>query len=223
MDRRRYTGLLWVFLWALVIMATTLLFDCLYVMWPYPHGARGLELFQANIRDEWAHLVKISDERFPKVAYAIHDGLYTALFKWPGFDYMIARAHDPAPMDGGGEMMRKAVLGTDTYWGTAAAGLQLFSARLAVLALSLPLIVLTALGAAADGLVIWYLRRTGAGRESGFIFHRAKRHAGHAPVALCLIFLSLPIAVDPRVAMTIFAVIYAGAVGIVVANFKKYL
>jgi integrating conjugative element membrane protein (TIGR03747 family) len=223
MDRQRYTGLLWVFLWALVIMAATLLFDCLYVMWPYPHGARGLELFQANIRDEWAHLVQISDERLPKVAYAIYDGLYTALFKWPGFDYMIARAHDPAPMDGGGEMMRKAVLGTDTFWGTATAGLQIFSARLSILALSIPLIVLTAIGAAADGLVTWYLRRTGGGRESGFIFHRAKRHAGHSILAMCFVYLVPAVSLDPRLVLTVLTLLYAVATRVALANFKKYL
>lgn len=203
-------------------MLATLVCDCLYVMWPYPDGAVGLDAFQAGIRDEWALLVRISDEHFPKVAYAIHDGLHTALFKWPGFDYMIVRAQDPTPL-GAGEMMRRAVLATDTFWGTAAAGLQLFSARLGVLALSLPLILLATIGAVADGLVTWYLRRTGGARESGFIFHRAKRHAVHALLALCLVYLVPPVTVDPRITITTFALVYMLALRVATGNFKKYL
>lgn len=222
MDRRHHTGLLWVIKWAVIVMLATLVWDCLYVMWPYPDGAVGLDAFQAGIRDEWALLVRISDLRFPRVAYAIHDGLHTALFKWPGFDYMITRAQDPTPL-GAGEMMRRAVLATDTFWGTATAGLQLFSARLAVLVLSMPLVLMASIGVTADGLIPWYLRRTGGGRESGFVYHRAKRHAAHVWLALCFVYLVPPLAIDPRIAVTAFSLAVAVAIRIAVSNFKKYL
>jgi integrating conjugative element membrane protein (TIGR03747 family) len=160
---------------------------------------------------------------FPKLANAIHGGLYTVLFRWPGFDYMIARAHNPAPLAGGGEMMRRAVLATNTFWGTAAAGLQLFSARLAVLVRSVPLVFLVSIAAAADGLLGWFMRRTGGGRESGFIFHRAKRHAGHALLILCFAYLVPPQTADPRMAVATFTLFVALALRVAVANFKKYL
>jgi integrating conjugative element membrane protein (TIGR03747 family) len=216
--------LLWNLLfWAVIVMLTTLTIDCLYVMWPYPDGAAGLTRFQANIQAEWTTLVRLSGDRFPKMAYAIHDVLYRVLFKWPGFDYLITRAHDPAPLSGMSEMMRKAVLATNTFWGTAAAGLQLFSMRLAVLTLALPLLALASLGAAADGLVGWYLRRTGGGRESGFIYHRAKRHGGHTLLILCLAYLAPPATVDPRIAIPIATAAIAVAVRFAVSRFKKYV
>jgi integrating conjugative element membrane protein (TIGR03747 family) len=223
-DRQRYHGLLWSFLWwAAIVMLATLAVDCLYVMWPYPHGAIGLDAFQADVRTEWSRLLRLSGECFPRIAYVIHDDLYAVLFKWPGFDYMIARAGDPTPLGGGGEMMRRAVLATNTFWGTAVVGLQLFSARLAVLAISIPLFALTTIGAAGDGLVTWYLRRTGGARESGFIFHRAKRHAGHALLVLCFVYLVPPSTIDPRIIISVSVALFAIAIRVAVANFKKYL
>lgn len=204
-------------------MLATLVADCLYVMWPYPDHARGIETFQTSVKDQWASLVQLSGDRLVPLADVIYRWLHTVLFRWPGFDYMISRAYDPAPMDGGGEMMRKAVLSTRSFWGTALTGLQLFSARLAVIVLSLPLLNLAALAAAMDGLAGWYKRRTGGGRESGFIYHRAKRHAGHALLAMLLLFLVPPAPVDPRLVISLSAAFIAVAVRVTAASFKKFL
>ncbi|MFP5307353.1 MAG: DUF4400 domain-containing protein, partial [Gammaproteobacteria bacterium] len=60
-------------------------------------------------------------------------------------------------------------------------------------------------------------------RESGFIFHRAKRHGAHAMLAFCFVYLVPPQTVDPRIAVTALAVAVTLAVRVSVANFKKYL
>jgi integrating conjugative element membrane protein (TIGR03747 family) len=220
---RRYSGALWLLLWAGVVMLATLVADCLYVMWPYPDHARGIETFQTSVKDQWASLVQLSGDRLAPLAEAIYRWLHTVLFRWPGFDYMISRAHDPTPMDGGGEMMRKAVLTSRDLWGAALTGLQLFSARLGVIVLSLPLLMLAALAAGIDGMAGWYKRRTGGGRESGFVYHRAKRHAGHALLAIALIYLVPPVLIDPRLVITASAFAFATFVRIAAASFKKYV
>lgn len=220
---RRHTGLQRVFLWVCIVMLTTLMVDCLYVMWPYPHGATGLETFQSAVLSEWEFAVQLCGDRMPPAAYAIHRALHTVLFRWPGFDYMISRASDPAPMDSGGEMMRKAVVDTRQLWGTALAGLQLFSARLAVILLSAPLMLLLALAALADGALGWFKRRSGGGRESGFVYHRAKRHAGHALLLLGFAYLVPPVFVDPRGLLTVVAILMAAALRVAAASFKKYI
>ncbi|MCF6337892.1 MAG: DUF4400 domain-containing protein [Gammaproteobacteria bacterium] len=51
--------------------------------------------------------------------------------------------------------------------------LKLFALRVGILILTLPFLIL--ITAVADGFVGWYLHRTGGERESGFIYHRAKR------------------------------------------------
>jgi len=106
---------------------------------------------------------------------------------------------------------------------TALLGLQLFAMRLAVLILSLPLFVLVGTTAVADGLYGWLMRRTGGGRESGFIYHRAKRAV---PVFLLLVwavYLLPPVPMNPRWVIPPFVVLFAIAIRLRVSFFKKYI
>jgi len=106
---------------------------------------------------------------------------------------------------------------------TALLGLQLFAMRLAVLILSLPLFVLVGTTAVADGLYGWLMRRTGGGRESGFIYHRAKRAV---PVFLLLVwavYLVPPVPMNPRWVIPPFVVLFAIALRLRVSYFKKYI
>lgn len=98
-----------------------------------------------------------------------------------------------------------------------------FLARVLILILSLPLFLMAAFTGLVDGLVRRDLRRFGAGRESGFIYHRAKM--------LILPLLVLPWVIYPALPMTINPIIIllpsAAALGLVVSisagSFKKYL
>ncbi len=222
-SQRRYTGMLRALLWGIAIMLASLIADCLYVMWPYPHGALGVEPFHARVDDEWAFLVHLCGVRLVPLCQAIHHRLHTVLFQWPGFDFMITRASDPSPMDSGGEMMRKAVTQTQPLWGAALVGLQLFCARLAVAAICAPLLLLVSGAALADGLVGWYRRRSGGGRESGFVYHRAKRHAGHAMLLLGFAYLVPPGFVDPRIAISTAGLALAIMLRVAAAYFKKFV
>lgn len=223
MADRKWTGVKWLVFWGLIVMAVVLLIDLLYVMWPYPNGARGIGALQSNLNREWALLVELGGNDFPKYAYAIHGLLYHAFFVLPGFDYMMAKAADPTPMSNMDEMMRSFVLSTRIFWESAAIGLQLFSSRLAVLTLAAPLILLILLGAVADGLVTWCRRRTGGGRESGFIYHRAKRMIGGSVLMLCFFYLVPPIPMDPRLAFPPFLLALWLSTRIAMGYFKKYV
>jgi len=221
--RDRVGGLLWLVKWAVIVLVTTLVADCLYVMWPYPGEARGVPAFEAMIDDEWQSSVGFAGERLPPLAYAIHDGLYAAFFEWTGVDYLVDGAGDADASRRPQALIARLVLAADTLLKTASAGLQLFSLRLGVLALSAPFIGLVAIGAAADGLVTWYWRRTGGGRESGFVFHRAKRTVAMAALGLCFAYLVPPVSVDGRIAIASFALVVAIALRLAVGHFKKYI
>jgi integrating conjugative element membrane protein (TIGR03747 family) len=224
MDKTRWTGLLWWVKWSAIIFALTLVAHLYYTLWPYPQGqARGAAALQRNLDQEWATLVALGDERFPPLAYALHEGLYAALFQAPGFDYMLRRSLDPTPMADGDELMRKFVLGTREFWESAAVGLQLFCARLAVLILTLPLLFLAALGGISDGLVGWFLRRTGGGRESGFIYHRAKRMVAYSLVLTAAAYLVPPVVMDPRWILPPLLIVFASGIRYATAYFKKYV
>ena len=106
---------------------------------------------------------------------------------------------------------------------TAILGLQLFTARLAVLVLSLPLFLPLGGAAIADGFYGWLMRRTSGARESGFIYHRAKRAVPIFFMMLWAVYLVPPVPLDPRWAIPPFLIIFTVALRLRVSYFKKYI
>ncbi|AEI78099.1 hypothetical protein CNE_1c27850 [Cupriavidus necator N-1] len=98
-----------------------------------------------------------------------------------------------------------------------------FLVRLLVLTLTLPLFLMAAFVGLVDGLVRRDVRSFAAGRESGFVYHRAK--ASLMPLAILpwVIYLALPVSVHPLLILLPSASMLGVAVCISAATFKKYL
>ncbi|MCR8044895.1 DUF4400 domain-containing protein, partial [Pseudomonas aeruginosa] len=67
------------------------------------------------------------------------------------------------------------------------------------------------------------VRRFGAGRESGFIYHRAKASLMPLAVLPWVTYLALPISVHPLVILLPSAAMLGMAVSLTAGSFKKYL
>ncbi len=100
---------------------------------------------------------------------------------------------------------------------------QVFSVRLAILTLAMPIFVLFSLVALVDGLVQRDLRRWGGGRESSFIYHYAKKAALPLVVLAWVIYLALPFSLHPTFVVLPFATLFALTVAVTASTFKKYL
>ena len=100
---------------------------------------------------------------------------------------------------------------------------QVFSVRLAILTLAMPIFLLFSLVALVDGLVQRDLRRWGGGRESSFVYHYAKKAALPLVVLTWVTYLALPFSMHPTLVVLPFAVMFAFAVAITASTFKKYL
>lgn len=98
-----------------------------------------------------------------------------------------------------------------------------FLARLLILALTLPVFVMAAITGLVDGLVRRDLRRFGAGRESGFIYHRAKMLISPLLVTPWILYPALPISVPPMLFLMPFATALGAIISISAGSFKKYL
>ncbi|MFV3377883.1 MULTISPECIES: TIGR03747 family integrating conjugative element membrane protein [Pseudomonas] len=98
-----------------------------------------------------------------------------------------------------------------------------FVVRLAVLTLAMPLFLLAVITGAVDGLMRRDLRKFGAGRESSFVYHRAKRTLLPLMVSPWVIYLSLPFTVNPIWVLLPCAALLGWMVAITAATFKKYL
>jgi integrating conjugative element membrane protein (TIGR03747 family) len=149
--------------------------------------------------------------------------LYDLAFVQTGIHERMLRFADPAPLDTVETFFRN--LYTD-YWDwikSAMIGIQLFGVRLAILIQALPLFALAAVVAFCDGWWVGrYLRREGAGRESSFMYHRAKHYIFVSLVGVWL-YLLLPVSVDPRLVIFSFVATFTISVRLWAAYFKKYL
>jgi len=100
---------------------------------------------------------------------------------------------------------------------------QVFSVRLAILTLAMPIFLLFSLVALVDGLVQRDLRRWGGGRESSFVYHYAKKAALPLVVLSWVIYLALPFSLHPTFVVLPFATLFALTVTVTASTFKKYL
>ena len=112
---------------------------------------------------------------------------------------------------------------TESYLIAAAFTTLTFLVRLLVLVLTLPLIFTAAFVGLIDGLVRRDVRRFGAGRESGFIYHRAKASLMPLAVLPWVTYLALPISVHPLLILLPSAALLGLAVSLTAGSFKKYL
>ena len=100
---------------------------------------------------------------------------------------------------------------------------QVFSVRLAILTLAMPIFLLFSLVALVDGLVQRDLRRWGGGRESSFVYHYAKKAALPLVVLTWVTYLALPFSLHPTFVILPFASLFALTVAVTASTFKKYL
>ena len=112
---------------------------------------------------------------------------------------------------------------SESYLIAAAYTVLVFLVRLLVLCLMLPLFLMAAFTGLVDGLVRRDIRRFGAGRASGFVYHRAKAALVPLVVLPWAIYLALPISVSPILILLPSAVLLGLVVDIAAGSFKKYL
>jgi integrating conjugative element membrane protein (TIGR03747 family) len=98
-----------------------------------------------------------------------------------------------------------------------------FTIRLSVLILSLPLFILVTVIALVDGLAQRDVRRWTNGRESGLRYHYMKSLALPAFFGTWLIYLSIPISIHPNFIILPLALFYGFIIREAVSWFKKYL
>ena len=98
-----------------------------------------------------------------------------------------------------------------------------FCVRLVVLLMMVPLFAMAALTGLVDGLVRRDLRKFGAGRESSYLYHKAR--ATMLPLAIFpwTFYLALPISISPLLVLLPCAALLGVSVSITAASFKKYL
>lgn len=198
--------------WVAALCALVLVIDLLFVVFVWEDGAHHLTELLAAERQLLGLDSGSSAGRFV-------DETVTAAYDWV---FVKTGLGDWLATQRSG-LLAAVINGLWVLVDTAVLGLQLFATRAAVLVLSLPLFVVVAATAVADGLYGWLMRRTRGARESGFIYHRAKRAVPAFLLLVWAVYLIPPIPMDPRWVMPPFIVVFGTALRLRVAFFKKHL
>ncbi|HCL5284641.1 TPA: DUF4400 domain-containing protein [Salmonella enterica] len=98
-----------------------------------------------------------------------------------------------------------------------------FLLRLAILLQALPLFALTITIGLIDGLVRRDVRRFGAGHESGFVYHHARRMISASLAATGLVWLAEPVFLEPEYVLVLGTVGIVIAISVATGAFKKYV
>ncbi|HGP2366885.1 TPA: TIGR03747 family integrating conjugative element membrane protein [Salmonella enterica] len=98
-----------------------------------------------------------------------------------------------------------------------------FVVRVSILVLSVPLFVMVVMVAMVEGLSRRDLRRYGAGYESSFLYHHAKRFIRPSLIYPCMLYLSWPTAIYPSLLLLPAALLLGASVTVLMSTFKKYL
>lgn len=207
----------WVLLLALVVHVT-------YAVWPWPEFRGGAAL-EAVLRRDWARLSPLMSEPFTDLLQLLMQGVYQVFFVFTGLDYLVGRALDPTPItDTGGEGLRVLVLTAwkyflePVYW-----SLQIITLRTAALFSLFPLFLVAGMVGAINGWIGRYLRRTGGGKESGYIYHRAKIGLWLCLSGIWVVYLIPPVSINLQLLLPPFLLSTLAGVWVVVHWFKKQL
>ena len=99
---------------------------------------------------------------------------------------------------------------------------QTFFIRLGIVIFSLPAFILFGMLGMIDGLVERELRRWGGGRESSLVYNLARKSVFPSFIGACVLYLSLPISVNPAWIIMPFVIAFGLSMRITFDRLKKY-
>jgi len=212
-------------------LLVSILIECVGVhfLWRdqgWHHAEQMLEYELTQLSDDFKRSLLLSDP--VDTALRWESDLYNILFVRTGLSKWTSQASGPRSPSSTGlkgihTLVHRSVEHLQVYALAAGYSALTVLVRLIVLILTLPLFGLAVFVALLDGIVQRDIRRFGAGRESGFVYHRAR--AMILPLALLPwgIYLSFPVSIHPLWILLPSAAALGAAVRITAATFKKYL
>lgn len=210
----------------------SILIECagMHLFWPEQGWRHAQGMLDYELSHLSTHFTRSAVVQEPgRTAHELVEGAYQWLFVKTGLlDWMSqastrSRAPSQSATRDARHYLSQAYVWSERYLIAAAFTTLTFMVRLLVLVLTLPLFLLAAFVGLVDGLVRRDIRKFGAGRESGFIYHRAKASLMPLAVLPWILYLTLPVSVHPLLVLLPSAALLGLAVNITAASFKKYL
>lgn len=130
----------------------------------------------------------------------------------------------PSPADSTLLRLSRAIYAPVSAYSIAAITItQVYAVRLAVLLLATPVFVLAGIVGLTDGLIERDRRRFGGARETGFVYHHAKRLVAPSVAAAWVFYLAMPASVHPNLVILPAAGLFGLSLAVSSATFKKHI
>lgn len=200
----------------------------LHLFWPEQSWRHAQAMMNAELQQLSTHFTRSVVVQEPaRITGQLVSWLYQNLLLDSGLLDWLKRMREQAPTSrtrmGFNTTLAQVVVFLERYVLAAFYTTATFMLRVMVLVMALPLFVLAALTGLIDGLVRRDLRRFGAGRESGFIYHRARATLLPLAVLPWVVYLAIPVSLNPLWILLPAAAMLGIAVDVTVGSFKKYL
>ncbi|WP_248746220.1 TIGR03747 family integrating conjugative element membrane protein [Pseudomonas sp. MWU12-2037] len=191
--------------------------------WRHAQGMMNFELQQLSTHFTRSVVVAESGRSAYQLVMWLHQNLLldSGLLDW--LKQMNVQAQSADTTEGFNASVAQVVVYLERYVLAAFYVTATFLLRLLVLIMTLPLFALTALTGLVDGLVRRDLRRFGAGRESGFLYHRARATILPLAVLPWVVYLTLPVSVHPLWILLPAALMLGVVMDVTAGSFKKHL
>lgn len=98
-----------------------------------------------------------------------------------------------------------------------------FCVRMVILTMTIPLFLLAGFTGLVDGLVRRDLRKFGSGRESSYLYHKARGTIIPLTIVPWTVYLAMPVSVSPLLILGPCAALMGVAICVSASNFKKYI
>lgn len=202
---------------------------CLYFFWPEAGWRHGQQMLVSEVSWLSKGLVHSAVVQEPGrtatwLVTEAYDWLVvkTGMLSWVQGMESIAQAGPRNELD-----MRywaaQSVTTVQNYTLAALFTVLVFCVRLVVLLMTVPLFAMAALTGLVDGLVRRDLRKFGAGRESSYLYHKARATIMPLAIFPWTLYLALPVSISPMLVLLPCAALLGVSVSITAASFKKYL
>ncbi|WP_248767839.1 TIGR03747 family integrating conjugative element membrane protein [Pseudomonas sp. MWU12-2345] len=205
---------------------------CLYVFWPdagWQHAQQMFEHELSWLSQDLLHSVVVQEpgRTATWLAQRVYDWLMVKTGLQDSINALTQYARTTSAQKVGYFNLRYeigwAMIKFQDYGLAALYTVLTFCVRMVILTLTIPLFLMAAFTGLVDGLVRRDLRKFGSGRESSYLYHKARGTIIPMAIVPWTIYLAIPVSISPLLVLLPCAVLLGVSIYITVSSFKKYL
>ena len=205
---------------------------CLYLFWPeagWRHAQQMFEYELSWLSQDLIHSVVINEpgRTATWLAQMVYDWLMVKTGMQDSINALTHYAGTTSPQQIVNLDLRyetgRVMIKLQDYGLAALYTVLTFCVRMVILTMTIPLCLLAGFTGLVDGLVRRDLRKFGSGRESSYLYHKARGAIIPLVIAPWTVYLAMPVSVSPLLILGPCAVLMGVAVYVTVSSFKKYI